>query len=163
MEPCYQQGAGVSWHKPSKKLACQYFCPYSIYHIQDVNKHRASVVPSAERGKKPCALRLHECLSRFQASRNTFLNFLLAISDYLPASNSAKPQQCVKKLVSMAGRLLQAVSHIWLIPGRDTNLHGERVKFIWELCYSSTQKSHGHRYFHMQSTLSSCVLLSLPV
>lgn len=156
MEPCYQQGAGVSWHKPSKKLACQYFCPYSIYHIQDVSEYRASVVPSAERGKKPRALRLLVCLSRFQAPRNIFLNFLLAISDYLPASNPSKPQQYVKKLVSMAGRLLQVPFHIWLIPGGDTNLHGKRVMFMWELCYSSTQKPHGHRHLHMQSMHSPC-------
>lgn len=32
-----------------------------------------------------------------------------SISDYLPAPNPAKPQQSVKKLVSMAGRLLQAL------------------------------------------------------
>lgn len=126
MEPCYQRGAGVSWHEPSKKLACQYFCPYSICHIQDVSEHRASAVSSAERGKKPCALRLLVCLSRFQASRNAFLHFLPAISDYLPAPSSAKPQQSVKKPVSMAGRLLQAQSHIWLITRTDTNFHGER-------------------------------------
>lgn len=67
------------------------------------------------------------CVSAGCRPPETLLLFLLVFSDHLPALNPAKPQQSMKKLVSMAGRLLQAPSHIWLIPGRDTNLHGERV------------------------------------